>query len=141
VLYFTLNQTMMQSQLLLLTLLTLGSCCTAFQAFVPLRARRGCCRPSALFVNKYNTDNDTDKYEQQVDQIQSYDQAGASLIQEEDQLLLDQMGDYDSNPAVGARTRCCVVYGLVDTVVNVKYSSHSLLHTFICRFYFVVQSG
>ena len=49
---------------------------------------------SALFSSNDDMD-DVDKMERT-----SFDQAGASLIEEEDQKRMEQMGDFDSNSSV-----------------------------------------
>src|SRR3569832_1997358 len=43
--------------------------------------------------------SDTAEDEQKVDRT-TFDQAGASLIEEEDRARMEQMGDFDANPSV-----------------------------------------
>lgn len=58
--------------------------------------------PTARFMAPTDGDlGDDDKIERT-----SFDQAGASLIEEEDQKRMEQMGDFDSNDSVGL---CCFV--------------------------------
>lgn len=54
--------------------------------------------PVALFSSQEDKD-DNEKVERT-----SFDQAGASLIEEEDQKRMEQMGDFDSNDSVSTRS-------------------------------------
>lgn len=61
-----------------------------------LSSPRKAARPSAQFMAPTDGDGEDDKVERT-----SFDQAGASLIEEEDQKRMEQMGDFDSNDSVG----------------------------------------
>jgi len=87
-----------------------GCCCqrVAVQAFTvgaPLsrrsRAIRTTCRRFSSSKKEQEEEEDT------AVQRTSFDQAGASLIQEEDTKRMESMGDFDSNPDVRTCLFCC----------------------------------
>merc|ERR1712176_727864 len=56
---------------------------------------------SSQLFSSPNNNNEEDIFEQQ-EQVKTFDQAGASLIEAEDKEKLLGMGDFDSNPEVSS---------------------------------------
>ena len=79
---------------LFLSLCTLGLAQAWMAPSSPLARPTVIRRPTTLFMAAGDADD-----EPQVERT-TFDQAGASLIEEEDQKRLQQMGDFDSNDSV-----------------------------------------
>jgi hypothetical protein len=77
------------------------STCTLFQslAFAPHSPIQQ--RVARVFSNppQSTTPSDKDELSAKIDRT-SFDDAGRSLIEEEDRIRMEQMGDYDLNPDV-----------------------------------------
>jgi hypothetical protein len=77
--------------------LMLGSLCPFTLSFV-IQSRTFCRTSNNVFQLKSTTDEKSEK-EENVTRT-SFGQAEASLIEEADRKRLDDMGDFDANPAV-----------------------------------------
>ena len=91
------------SRLFLLAVLVAS--CVLSLAFAPPRhaipsSHTILTRRSIRLLAKESVDESSDDSKEEAIDRTSFDQAGRSLMEEEDQQRLEQMGDFDSNPEV-----------------------------------------
>lgn len=70
--------------------------------------------------NNNSEDNKSDDADQQQYDRTSFDQAGASLIEEEDRKRMEQMGDFDSNESVSSTFVSILVEMVVVVILSVQ---------------------